>query len=1085
MDYRMKTRLPFPIAYRIVVLISLILCAINAQAQTPAFWGMTVEGGASDAGTIFKMAPDGTGYAIRHSFAIENPGSRPGFGSQLMQLANGKMYGLTEYGGVNQSGVLYEYNPATNAYTKLYDFAQATGRNPTGGLALATNGKLYGLTQAGGSANQGVLFEFDLTTNTYTKKVDFTGTNGSLPFASTLYLHTNGKFYGVTYQGGASGLGVLFEYDPATSTYTKKIDFAGTTNGSYPYTSLMISSTGRVFGATSMGGTGNNGTLYEYNPTTNTLTKRRDFSTADGRFPLAALVEADNGRLYGLAGSGGANSQGTLFEFNLSTNTFTKRIDFNGTNGETPYPGFVKAANGKLYGMTNGGGTSSVGVIFEYDVTTNTLTKKLDFFYDPVTGKSPNGRVPTSNFVLASNGLLYGTLSQGGSSGEGVIFEYNTSTNAFTKKIDFNARPNGAYVYGGLVRASNGKLYGMTESGGANDEGALFEFDPNGNVYTKRHDFSSTSGNYPYGSLAAAPNGKLYGMATNEGSLDYGTLFEFDPTTNAFTKKIDFDNANGRDPQGSLLLASNNKFYGMTNSGGANGDGVIFEYDPASNTLTKKIDFEYNTGSEPYGDLIQATNGKLYGMTREGGDNGNASGTLFEYDIVTNTMTPRINFSALNGENPEGNLVQAPNGKLYGMTTYGGASSDGVLFEFDPATNIYTKKLDFGGTTFGSQPSGSLAVSPNGKLYGGTNYGGANGRGILFEYDPATNTFTKKLDFNGTNGAHILYQRLLFVKGEQTITFNSLPSKMFGDAPFALTATSSASLPITYASSNTAVATVSGNTVTIVGAGTATITASQAGDASYNAATNASQTLTVEKINQTITFAAITDKTVGDAAFSLSATATSNLPVTFSTSSGKITISGTQVTIVSGGRVIITASQAGNANYNAATSVERTFCIKPAKPMITASNLNTEAPTLTSNAATGNQWFRNDIAIAGATNATYSATQEGIYKVQVTIDDCVSEFSTEQTLIVTDVEFNEVNQIEAHPNPATDWLTISTGAIHGNKELRISQLNGKEMESQEFSSNQISVYVGKHAPGLYLLEVKTEKAKKQIRFIKN
>lgn len=65
----------------------------------------------------------------------------------------------------------------------------------------------------------------------------------------------------------------------------------------------MITSTGRVFGATSQGGANNNGTLYEYNPTNNTLTKRRDFTTADGRFALAALVEADNGRLYGLAGA--------------------------------------------------------------------------------------------------------------------------------------------------------------------------------------------------------------------------------------------------------------------------------------------------------------------------------------------------------------------------------------------------------------------------------------------------------------------------------------------------------------------------------------------------------------------------------------------------------------------------------------------------------------------------------------------------------------------------------------------------------------------------------------------------------------
>ncbi len=1166
----MKPRLLVPFASRFFVPILFLLISITAHAQSPTFWGMTSQGGASGAGTIFKMEPDGTGYAVQHNFAVETPGSRPGFGSQMLQLANGKMYGVTEYGGVNSSGVLYEYNPATNTYIKLYDFAQSTGRNPVGGLALAPNGKLYGMTQAGGSANLGVLFEFDLTTNTYTKKVDFIGANGAFPFANTLYLHTNNKFYGVANQGGTSGLGVLFEYDPATNTYTKKIDFTGTANGSYPYTTLMMTSTGRVFGATSQGGTSNNGTLYEYNPATNTLTKRRDFSSADGRFPLAALVEANNGRLYGTAGMGGVNGRGTLFEFNLSTNTFTKKIDFNTTNGETPYPGLVKAANGNLYGMTNAGGISSVGTIFEYDVTTNTLTKKLDFFFDPATGKGLNGMVPASNFTLSGNGLLYSTTSQGGLAGGGVIFEYNISTNSYTKKIDFNSAPSGVYPFGGLVRAANGRFYGMTQIGGASDEGALFEFNPNGNVYTKRHDFSSTSGNYTTGSLAEAPNGKLYGMTPNAGSFDRGTLFEFDPATNTFTKKIDFDyNSNGSEPQGSLLLASNNKFYGMTNSGGQTGDGVLFEYDPATGTLTSKVEFEYNTGSEPYGDLIQATNGKLYGMTREGGDNGNASGTLFEYDIVTNTKTPRVNFSTLNGENPEGNLVQAPNGKLYGMTRYGGANTAGVLFEFDPATNAYTKKVDFDGAAFGVQPSGSLALSPNGKLYGGTNYGGANGLGIIFEYDPTTSTFTKKHDFNGTNGAHILYQRFIFVKGEQTITFaalptktfgdaaftiaassstalpvtftssntavatvsgntvtivgagtttitaaqagdasynaasatqtltvaksnqtisfNELPSKAFGDAAFTISATSSAGLPVTFASSNTAIATVSGNTVTIVGAGTTTITASQAGDANYNAAPDVTQTLTVNKVSQTITFAAITDKTIGDAAFGLSVTASSNLPVTFSTASNKISISGAQVTLVSAGRATITAAQAGNTNFNPAPAVDRSFCIKPAKPTITVSNLNTETPVLTSSASSGNQWFLNGTAIAGATNATYTATQAGQFTVQVRVDDCVSELSNAQTLIVTGDLANDTNDLLLYPNPASTDIVINLSLFNTKQEalVEIVDLMGRTFHRESISGREeLKVVINTWAIGRYLVRVQQGTQQRSQSFIK-
>ena len=281
-------------------------------------------------------------------------------------------------------------------------------------------------------------------------------------------------------------------------------------------------------------------------------------------------------------------------------------------------------------------------------------------------------------------------------------------------------------------------------------------------------------------------------------------------------------------------------------------------------------------------------------------------------------------------------------------------------------------------------------------------------------------------------------------------------------------------------------ATVAGNTVTIVGVGTTTITASQAGDANYNAAANVGQALTVNKTNQTITFAALADKTFGDAAFAISATATSGLAVSFNSTSDKITIAAGQVTLVKAGRTTITASQTGNTNYNAATSVDRSFCIKPAKPTITLSNTNTESPTLTSSATTGNQWFLNGSAISGATNATYSATQAGIYKVQVKVDDCVSDFSTDQTLIVTGDIDNSLNaRIEVYPNPVSDWFTVSLGEIPGKKNVAIYQLNGTQTEAQETSGNEVRFYVGGYSVGIYLVKVKTADAVNVMRFVKN
>jgi alpha-tubulin suppressor-like RCC1 family protein len=169
-----------------------------------------------------------------------------------------------------------------------------------------------------------------------------------------------------------------------------------------------------------------------------------------------------------------------------------------------------------------------------------------------------------------------------------------------------------------------------------------------------------------------------------------------------------------------------------------------------------------------------------------------------------------------------------------------------------------------------------------------------------------------------------------FTKFTPTITFPSIPTKTFGDTSFNLGVTSTNSaLSITYTSSNTSVATVNSNgDVTIIGLGTTNITASQAGDSNYNAATPVSQTLTVNKADQIITFPAIPIKTFGDPLFYLAGTSTSNLPLTYSGNNSSVaTILGSGVTIVGAGTCEITGYQTGNSNYNAATPVAQTLTV--------------------------------------------------------------------------------------------------------------------------------------------------------------
>ena len=170
------------------------------------------------------------------------------------------------------------------------------------------------------------------------------------------------------------------------------------------------------------------------------------------------------------------------------------------------------------------------------------------------------------------------------------------------------------------------------------------------------------------------------------------------------------------------------------------------------------------------------------------------------------------------------------------------------------------------------------------------------------------------------------------VQVSQTITFGALTAKTFGDPDFNVSATASSGLPVSFAATGNC--SVVGTLVHLTGAGSCTITASQAGNASYLPAPNVPLTFAIALGNQAITFGVLTSKTFGDADFNVSATASSGLTVSFA-ASGDCTVVGTLVSLTGAGSCTITASQPGDANYNAAADVPQTFAIDQATPTIT------------------------------------------------------------------------------------------------------------------------------------------------------
>jgi uncharacterized repeat protein (TIGR03803 family) len=709
----------------ILLFFSICLFAIAGNAQVQMY-GLTSFGGTDNGGTVFHYNPSAATHTLDHSMYFIQ-GANPSSG--IISGGNGKFYGMTPGGGTNDFGVIFEWDPATNIYTKKIDFNGTNGRAPYGALTLS-NGKFYGMTGGGGANDIGVIFEWDPATNIYIKKIDFTGANGAGPLGSLTL--SGGKFYGMTSEGGANSVGVIFEWNPATNTYTKKIDFGGT-DGENPRGDLTISN-GKFYGMTPLGGTLDKGVIFEWDPAINTYTKKIDFDGSNGEIPLGSL-SLRNGKFYGVIA---VNVNEVIFEWDPLTNIYTIKINIDGPIAN----GFLTLSGGKFYGVTTQGGANNVGVIFEWDPLTNIYIKKIDFTVY-INGHSPVG------FLILNGGKFYGMTQLGGAGAisgfGGVIFEWDPATNIYTKKIDFTNGPNGAAPEGSLI-ASGGKLYGMTIFGGTNNYGVIFEWNPATNTYTKKIDFNGTNGRGPSGNLTIS-NGKFYGMTYVGGANNFGVIFEWDPATNIYTKKIDFTGTNGRSPLGSLTL-NGGKFYGMTFVGGSNDYGVIFEWDPATNTYIKKIDLSFPNGGTPFYSSLILNNGKFYAMTSGGGANG--LGVIFEWDPVTNIYIKKIDLGDSIGAVPLGSLTLYGS-KFYGITNGGGTNNVGVIFEWDPATNIYTKKIDFTGTN-GASPKGSLTLGGN-KFYGMTSAGGANNAGVIFEWDPATNTYTKTVDFNGANGS--------------------------------------------------------------------------------------------------------------------------------------------------------------------------------------------------------------------------------------------------------------------------------------------------------------------------------------------
>ncbi|HTS19671.1 MAG TPA: choice-of-anchor tandem repeat GloVer-containing protein [Verrucomicrobiae bacterium] len=354
----------------------------------------------------------------------------------------------------------------------LHSFASslADGANPEG-QPILIGSTLYGLAFDGGSNSDGAVYQISTNGTGFSVVYSFTGgTNGTNPFGT---LATDGtSFYGMTFNGGVDDGGVAFAVS-TNGTYRLLHTFlGGGGDGQYPYGSLVVTGT-TLYGMTNGGGTNEVGVIFSLGTGGSPFSVLHSFAggTSDGALPNEGVI-LNGTTLYGTTSAGGSNNEGIVFAYNtaLTSNAFTILHHFVGGNNDGAGPfGPLTLSGSTLYGLTSGGGTNNLGIVFQIGMSGSGF-KVLHSF----AGGASDGAYPQFGPLTVVSNTIYGATEGGGTNGEGVLFEINTDGTGFAMVHSFAGGTNdGAFPeFGPLVAGST--FYGVTTDGGTNNLGVVY-----------------------------------------------------------------------------------------------------------------------------------------------------------------------------------------------------------------------------------------------------------------------------------------------------------------------------------------------------------------------------------------------------------------------------------------------------------------------------------------------------------------------------------------------------------------------------------------------------------------------------------
>jgi uncharacterized repeat protein (TIGR03803 family) len=584
-------------------------------------YGTTESGGSTcfyafECGTVFTLDPSGKEKVLYAFTGTNGDGASPSAG--LIMDGAGNLYGTTRLGGyfdVTSSICSAFPNPVVGCGTVfkldlsgkeavLYTFTgtNGDGASPSAGLIMDSTGNLYGTTDSGGAAGGGTVFKL-APSGKETVLYSFPGVNENP--STGLIIDSAGNLYGTTNSSGAAGGGSVFKLDPSGKEAMLYSFPVTNGKGAQPSDGLIMDSAGNLYGTTSAGGSADFGTVFKLDPSGNeTVLHSFTGSPNDGVRPVSGLIMDRAGNLYGTTPSGGVTTSvcpvssfdavgcGTVFKVDPSGNE-TVLYTFTGMNGDgaQPFAGsLIMDSAGNLYGTTWFGGSANLGTVFKLDPPGHETV--LHSFSD-----LGDGQNPVAGLVMDSAGNLYGTTPNGGALGAGTVFKVDPSGNETVLYSFVGMNGQNSEPFANLILDSAGNLYGTTLEGGnsSSGEGTVFKVDPSGNE-TVLYTFTGMNGVNGDGTIRAAglimdSVGNLYGTTSEGGSSGgsgEGTLFRLTPSgKETVLYSFTGTNGDGTNPAGGLIMDSTGNLYGVTNSGGAAGAGIVFRLEP---------DFSFGTG---------------------------------------------------------------------------------------------------------------------------------------------------------------------------------------------------------------------------------------------------------------------------------------------------------------------------------------------------------------------------------------------------------------------------------------------------------------------------------------------------------